>query len=82
MKISEDERQAILTVINLGSQYGFGNMIAHLNSAWAKNLRDKWGMPEEVAMKSTHGSGYPIKMHDDLIERGEWDESGNRYSKP
>lgn len=71
MKISEGERQAIIKVIELGCEYGFGNLIAHLNTAWARNLIKKYGFPEEVARKSTHGTGYPIKMQDDLIERGE-----------
>lgn len=26
--------------------------------------------------------GYPFKMQDDLVERGEWDETGARYAKP
>lgn len=80
MKIPEAERQAILEVIKLGNEWEFGNLIAHLNTAWAKKLI-KDGMSEEDAMKSTHGEGYPIKMHDDLVERGEWDETGKKYIK-
>lgn len=78
MKINENERLAILRVIEFGETYGYGNMIAHLNTAWARKLI-KNGMEESVAMKSTHGKGYPVKMQDDLINNGEWDETGDRY---
>ena len=80
MKISEAERQAILSVIGYGEIFGYGNLIAHLNTAWARKLV-KEGMPEKYARQSTHGSGYPFKMQEDLLERGEWDETGKSYTE-
>jgi len=80
MQISDGERKAVKRVIEAGQSYGFGNMIAHLNTAWAKHLMEHWGMSEEAARGSTHGSGYPFKMQEDLIERASWDESGKSYS--
>ena len=79
MKISIAEQQAIRTVLALGEQFGYGNLIAHLNTAWARRLM-RSGVSEKVARLSTHGDGMPFKMQDDLVERGEWDESGKRYS--
>lgn len=80
MQISDGERDAVKRVIEAGESYGFGNMIAHLNTAWAKSLMEKWGMSEESARALTHGSGYPFQMQQDLIERNYWDESGKSYS--
>ena len=80
MKISEAERIAIQEVLAYGEAHGYGNVITHLQTAWAAHLmRD--GMSEKVARLSTarDGSGYPFKMQEDLIERGEWDETGARY---
>lgn len=75
MRISEDERQHIIRVVASGTAYGFGNMISHLQAAWAKSLRDQYGMPDTAKR-----DGYPIAMHDDLMLLGFWDESGKSYS--
>lgn len=81
MRISAGEQKAIRQVVAAGESYGFGNMISHLATAWAKSLMTKWGMSEKSARAGAWGlSGYPFKMQDDLIERGEWDESGKTYS--
>lgn len=80
MKISDAERIAIHEVLAYGEAHGYGNLITHLQTAWARRLmRD--GMDEATARAATarDGSGYPFAMQDDLIERGEWDETGARY---
>lgn len=79
MNVSESERQAIVSVVQAGKDYGFGNMIAHLQTAWAKTLMEKWNMPEEHARQASGGTGYPFLMHEDVMRSGEWDESGKRY---
>ena len=78
MKISASEQEAIRTVIALGELHGFGNLISHLQTAWAKRLM-RGGISEDGARAGSGGRGYPFKMQDDLIERGEWDETGARY---
>lgn len=79
MKISRQEQDAITKAIELGKSFGFGNIIAHLQTAWARSLMEKYGMEEQGARHVTGGSGYPFKMQDDLIEHGFWDESGKSY---
>ena len=80
MRISKHEQQAIKTVVDLGRVHGFGNLIAHLRSAWAKTLVDQ-GVDEKTAMGGFGKGGYLIKMHLDLMERGEWDETGESYRR-
>ena len=75
MRISGNEQRAIRRVVEAGESFGFGNMISHLQAAWAKSLRDKYGVPEDPSVSA----GYPIKMHEDLMLRGFWDESGESY---
>ena len=81
MKIPEGERLALHEVLAYGETYGYGNLITHLQTAWARHLM-RSGISETVARRSTarDGSGYPFLMQDDLLERGEWDETGRRYS--
>lgn len=75
MKISETERAALRVVMDLGEMYGYGNLISHLRTAWARKLKSQ-GLPVEGA----HGGGIMnFQMQEDLLERGEWDETGNRY---
>lgn len=82
MKISPEEQAAIRTVIDLGERYGFGNLIQHLRTAWIRHLMTEWGASESSARAAAGDRGYPLKMQDDLIERGEWDETGARYQCP
>ena len=77
--ISKNEQDAIRHVVALGAAVGYGNLISHLQTAWAKSLVRQWGMSEESARLASGGEGYPFAMQDDLIERGEWDETGERY---
>ena len=82
MKISEDERLAIRNVITAGKRFGYGNLMGHLATAWARALMDEYDMSEDTARQATFGvKGYPFAMQADLIERGEWDETGKRYRK-
>ena len=78
MKISRSEQLGIQLAVEAGRMHGFGNMICHLKSAWANALIEK-GMDPKTASHHADG-GYPIQMHLDLMERGEWDETGQRYS--
>lgn len=80
MRISEIERQGVQQVIAIGAAIGYGNLISHLQTAWARTLMEKWDMTEETARLASGGTGYPFKMQDDLVNRGEWDESGKAYS--
>jgi hypothetical protein len=79
MKISADEQNAIRAVLVFGEAYGYGNLISHLQTAWAKRLMGQYGMDEQGARIASGGSGYPFQMQADLVERGEWDETGERY---
>ncbi len=37
-------------------------------------------MDEEAALNQSAGRiGMPVKMHRDILLRGEWDETGERY---
>ena len=80
MKISVDEQIAIRTVIAYGDEHGYGNLISHLQTAWARKLVEQ-GFDEKGARLAAGGQGYPFKMQDDLLQRGEWDETGKRYRK-
>jgi hypothetical protein len=81
MKISEGERVAIIEVLAYGEAYGYGNLIAHLQTAWAARLMDD-ELTEKAARAATGGKGYPFALQRDLIDRGEWDETGVRYKRP
>lgn len=81
MRISKEEQEAIRTACDLGSRFGYGNLISHLQSAWAKSLMAGYGMSEKEARGGAGGGGYPLAMHEDLLERGEWDETGVRYNR-
>lgn len=82
MKISRGEQTAIIEVLAYGEAHGYGNLITHLQTAWAKHLMGAYSMDEAAARLATgrDGSGYPFQMQADLIERGEWDETGARYA--
>ena len=54
------EREAIRKVLAAGSQYGYGNMIAHLQTEWARMLIREYGMSEESARLAAGGDGYPF----------------------
>lgn len=78
MRVSEAEKTAINTVVGYGERYGFGNLISHLRTAWAKSLMEH-GLPPDGA----HGGTImPFQMHDDICQQGFWDETGKRYAEP
>lgn len=81
MKITPEEQAAIASVLDAGKRHGYGNMIAHLQTAWARVMMDRYGLDEEGARIATRGPGYPFQMQTDLVDRGEWDETGERYRK-
>ncbi len=82
MRISDAEQKAILDVVNAGESFGYGNMISHLQSAWARTLVTAHGFTEIQAREAVAGgNGYPFKMHSDLVNHGEWDETGERYKE-
>jgi hypothetical protein len=66
-EISEGERFAIKMVLQFCSQYGYGNMLGWINTAWEKRN----GM--------SHSSPYPLEWLDELkltpegeeVDRGE-----------
>jgi hypothetical protein len=80
MRISPKEQEAIRTIVELGNQFGFGNLMAHLQAAWTEKLMSEYGCDETTAQRVTQNrEGYPVKMHQDLMLDGYWDETGNRY---
>jgi hypothetical protein len=79
MKISADEQAGIRAAIDAGKRFGFGNIISHLKTAWAKTLVADYGYSNREARKFA-GDGMPFAMQDDVLERGEWDETGSRYA--
>lgn len=79
MRISEQEQEAIKFVVLCGARHGYGNLISHLQAAWAAELMERWGMDEKSARDASGGDGYPFKMQKDLMLKGEWDETGERY---
>lgn len=78
MRISNSEHIAIRQVVEFGHKFGFGNLIAHLQTAWARSLMDG-GASEESARRGSGGPGYPFPIFDDLHQNGEWDETGKKY---
>ena len=63
------EQSAINSVLNLGGKYGYGNMIAHLKTAWAKKLMAQ-GIPKEAALQATNVSAYPISENEPCVQGG------------
>ena len=74
MRISERERLAIIHTIRDGHEFGFGNLISHLQTAWAKTLMNEYGFSERVARMASGGDGYPFAMQTDLVANGKYDE--------
>lgn len=58
--LSDAEEDAIRAVLRAGASFGYGNMIGHLKTAWAKTLMDKYGMDEDNARAGAGGDGYPF----------------------
>lgn len=80
MQISSDEQAAIRVVLDCGRRFGYGNMMAHLATGWRRKLM-KEGLSEDEAQRNVWIQGYPLKMQDDMVERGCWDETGEKYTE-
>lgn len=79
MKISPQELEALQRVIRYADLFGYGNLISHLQSAWQRIVMND-GLSEETAKEAVMGrEPYPLRMHQDIIEDGYWDETGERY---
>lgn len=63
------ERAAVIEVLNIAESYGYGNLIAHLQTAWAIKLM-RSGISKESAIAATLGrTPYPLESnHLDLPE--------------
>ncbi len=62
------EVEAIKAVLAHGEQFGYGNLISHLQTAWARKLIDEYGMSEQSARgAASGGSGYPIEWQKSLL---------------
>lgn len=59
--ISNREKRAVLRVIAIAKNHGYGNLIAHLKTQWAKQLVES-GLSEESAMLATDVSAYPLSL--------------------
>ena len=79
VEISKKEIEAIKLVLDAGAEYGYGDMIRHLKTAWARHLIDKYGMDEKLARISSGGEGYPFKLQNDLLADGVWDNTKETY---
>jgi len=53
------EKQAVETVIQMGRQYGFGNLIGHLKRAWALMLIENYNQSWDNAVAATNVDAYP-----------------------
>jgi len=80
IKIRQDEVNAIRMVVDFGQIHGYGNLIAHLQSAWAKQLILQYKMDEASAIEATQTRvPYPLQMHEEILSTGQYDERGGRY---
>ena len=56
------------TVVALGTRYGYGNLIAHLQTAWARHLVKDLDFSEESArLAATGGNGYPFEWQERIL---------------
>jgi len=51
-KLDGGEREAIEEVLKYARIYGYGNLIAHLKTAWAKSLHYEHCISKEHALKA------------------------------
>lgn len=66
------EKAAIRTVLALGEQYGYGNLIAHLRRAWALRIQQAYpGLSYPEALQQTHAAAYPAAWSVDALAQGD-----------
>lgn len=59
--MSQQELRAICRTLTDAEQYGYGNLIAWLATAWALNLRDEEGLDEKTATAQvSNRTPYPL----------------------
>lgn len=63
------EAEAIRTALAIGAQHGYGNVIAHLQTAWARVLMDRYAMTEQQA-RAASGPGYPFEWQKEVLAGG------------
>lgn len=69
----KNEAEAVVQVIRAGEQFGFGNLISHLQTAWAMFLMQNYQIPERDARFMASGDekgGYPLSLHQEVMRRG------------
>ena len=72
MKISTSEKEAIEIVCEMGAKWGYGNMISHLQSAWALMLIKNYGFEIETARSVVvNNTPYELEVHLRLLNTGE-----------
>ena len=67
LRLGDDERSAALAVIACGKQYGYGNMIGHLRTAWARMLMEKFDFSWDEAVQAAFADAYDPVLQDRLL---------------
>ena len=68
--LNEAEKQAVQTVVKLGSRYGYGNLIDRLKMAWAKSLLQNYGDKmsiESAFLAAGSERDYTVKDKEQII---------------
>lgn len=66
-RLSGSEVDAVKMVLEAGSQFGYGNMIAHLRTAWARMLMDRFDFSWDQAARAAVTNAYDPKIQDQLL---------------
>jgi len=67
------EAEAVVQVIRAGEQFGFGNLISHLQTAWVVTLMQNYQISEKDARHMASGDekgGYPLSLHQEVMRKG------------
>lgn len=67
--MTREEQKAIIGVLALGHRFGFGNLVSHLQTEWARVLMEVHGLDEELARHSAGGPGYPLDWQKEMLSR-------------
>lgn len=55
------EKAAVTQALVAGELFGYGNVMAWLATEWAVHLREKWNLPDVVAVDAvSHRGPYPL----------------------